>query len=154
MYFIGVSSAPASRSKLGNYKIRIATAQPNTPRQLSLAPDGQSRWLPVGTGRNSTIDFDRTSVTVTGNQTYLFWQRSTYATPYTDKTGDTSDVVLVQYEVACADRQFRLKAGPKSLEGRLVRTSTFAGRWESPVPESVAEMTVNTVCVYARQRGM
>lgn len=154
MYFIGVSSAPRSRSKLGSYNLRIGTAQTASSGSAAPAGEGQSRWLPVGDSRDSRIEFDRTSVTSSGPQTYLAWQRATHGTPYKDRIGDTADVTMIQYEVSCGDHRYRIRAATKYFQGRVVRNSTFAaGPWESLVPESVAEISSKAVCSYARAYG-
>jgi len=154
MYFIGVMASPSSRAKLGNYTVRIGT--PTTVGQVSAtsAADGQSRWIPAGTGRDdSRIEIDRTSVMSSGATTYTAWQRTTYATPHKDKVGDTSDVIMLQYEVSCGDNRYRLKGGVKYFQGRLIKSSTFAGVWESTIPESVGEITAKAICAYARAYG-
>src|SRR4051812_22323667 len=107
MYFIGVFATPSSRSKLGDYTVRLELTDGSSKAAGATDSDDQSRWLDVGHTDDSHIEFDRTSAASSGYQTYMVWERTTYSTPYTDSHGDTSDIVKIQYEISCTDRRLR-----------------------------------------------
>lgn len=153
-YFVAVSAADESHSKFGSYTVRVSPMQDSGSSSVASASDGQPRWLPVGRGQNSRVEFDRTSITSSGDQKYLAWQRTTYSTPFRDSAGNTSDVALLQYEVSCSDHRYRLRSGANYLRGEVVWSSTWVGAWDSPIPESIGEASTNAVCAYAKAHGL
>lgn len=153
MYFVGVFATPSSRSKLGDYTIRLS-AQTGQPSSAAASGKGEPRWLPAGRNNDDRNEFDRTSIISTGYQTYLVWERATFATPYTDKAGDTVDVVLLRYEVSCSEHRFRLRSGAKYLKKELVRSSTIDGEWQAAIPETIGETSTNAVCAYVKAHGL
>lgn len=153
-YVVAVAAADARRSQLGQYVVRVEPTNVAGQSSATSAGQGQSRWLPVGTSEGSRIEFDRTSITPSGYQVYLAWQRTTYRTPFKDTNGDTLDVVLLQTEVSCGYHRVRLRSGVKYLKGKVILSASSVDPWESTVPGSVGEAAARSVCAYAKANGI
>jgi hypothetical protein len=153
-YYVGVFAADRSGSKIGNYIIRVVSTPTHEQAAAAPAADEEARWLWVGRTDKSFVEFDRTSITSSGYLTYLVWERSTYAKPYKDSDGETADSYMLQYELSCSDRRYRLRVATKYLKGALVSSSNWLGEWDTTVPESIGETVTKTVCAYAKAHGI
>ena len=153
-YYVGVFAADRSGSKIGNYIIRVVSTPTHEQAAAAPAADEEARWLWVGRTDKSFVEFDRTSIASSGYLTYLVWERSTYAKPYKDSDGETADSYMLQYELSCSDRRYRLRVATKYLKGALVSSSNWLGEWDTTVPESIGETVTKTVCAYAKAHGI
>jgi Bacterial pre-peptidase C-terminal domain. len=150
-YFVGVSSVSGRARKTGNYVIKLAQIR---NAEVAAPTRGEpSRWLPAGSTDSFTNEFDRTRITPMGSGVYRVWQRSTYATPYTDSGGDTFDVDLRQTDFDCNESRYRTISQIQYLNGTVVWSSSQPRQWTVLAPESVGEEAGAAICAYIRTHG-
>ena len=154
LYVVAVGTSDDSRAPMGGYSLRVVPG----PRQAESSPsrtsDANDRWVPAATSEDFINEFDRTRITKSRYGTYLVWERATYKTPYTNKSGLTYDVAMIQYDISCSDMRYRTVASIRYSSGSVVWSDYDASEWHSAIPESVAEISGQAVCAYVKARGL
>ena len=143
-YFITVGVTDSSRSKMGGYTVRVASA----PNQA------EERWLEAATTDNATITFDRTRITNTGSGTYVVWWRSIFRTLRTSDSGKSYDGSMTQYEISCTEDRLRILSTAFYLKDAAVLQSDETTSWHAIIPETVAEAAGTASCGYIKAHGL
>ena len=147
-YLVGIGATEASDSKMGGYTVIVGNDV------LPLVGAGEeSRWLAGASADNFENEFDRTRITSTGSGTYIVWERNSHPTPTTSKSGETFDMMMIQYEISCGDSRYRSISSTGYLKGQVMWSSSTSA-WQTAVPESVGEASGRVICSYIKAHGL
>ena len=152
MYLVGIGATLDSRAKLGGYSVMVSLEP--APAAPSRSAQAEERWLELSISRDSYAEFDRTRITTSAYGTYFLWEKETFRTPFTTKTGVAYDNIMSQYEVSCKDSRYRFITGAAYLKRELAWSSSSSGEWQNALPESVAEAQGQVFCAYVKAHGL
>ena len=109
--------------------------------------ENDSRWILIGESNDGSIIYHDSTYKRLTNGNILIWEK------YVEPTGDHS---LVQSEFDCVRRRSLLvRVAYYEKNGTIKDSNTIAERnreWEEPIPESIGEMSLETICQYSNSR--
>jgi hypothetical protein len=156
-YVITVLSASA-KVVLGGYTVsaRRREAESTARESTDSAAGNDERWISVGSSETIAFSFDRTRISPLGDGIYRMWLRKTWATPFTDSSGDTYNLSYILQEVDCHQSRVRIVDLTQYLDEKVVYSlpTSDPGPWNTMIPESIGEHEVQTFCGHVASRGL